>query len=133
MKSCVKVLILMTVCLFLGSNSLFAVDGVWFYQHADGKGKRFFVKVGDNLPDLTKFSADGIGNWNDTISSIKFVGSDTVAVLYRDINFEGAKFARHYAHKTKVFLFNLSNLSDGLPSGKNWNDRASSIKVQSGF
>jgi len=126
-------LILNAILFSLWSGNVYADDGVWFYEHADGKGKKFFVKVGDSIPNLKQFSADGISDWNDRISSIKFIGGDTVAVIYRDVNYEGAKLARHYAHKTKVWEFNLSSFSDGLPSGKNWNDRASSIKVQYGF
>lgn len=84
-------------------------DGACFYQDSGFRGDYFCVAAGEDLGSIP----DGM---NDRISSIRLFGRSQVTV-FRDARYRGSS-AR--------FNGNIRNLKD-----EGWNDRISSLRVQS--
>jgi len=99
---------------------------VILYQDKDYKGSAKTIQgdcsASKNIPNLNSIS------WNDKVTSLKVMAvakcpTDYQVILYEHNDYEGA-----------YIIFDLdateNNLSSyNISSGKNWNDKASSIKV----
>jgi hypothetical protein len=84
-------------------------DGVCVYKDADFRGERLCVQAGESLGSLPR-------GLNDEISAIRIFGRAVVTV-YRDRNFRG---------RATRFDFDVRDLQD-----ERWNDRVSSLRVES--
>ena len=84
-------------------------DGVCVYRDADFRGQRLCLRAGEDLGSLPR-------GLNDEVSSIRVFGRAVVTV-FRDRDFRG---------RATRFDFDVRDLQD-----ERWNDRVSSIRVDS--
>lgn len=84
-------------------------DGVCLYRDADFRGQRLCLRAGEDLQSLPR-------GLNDEVSSIRVFGRAVVTV-FRDRDFRG---------RATRFDFDVRDLQD-----ERWNDRVSSIRVDS--
>jgi hypothetical protein len=84
-------------------------DGICVYKDADFRGQRLCVRAGEDLGSLP-------GGLNDEISSIRIFGRAVITV-FRDRQFRG---------RATRFDADVPDLQD-----ERWNDRVSSIRVES--
>jgi hypothetical protein len=93
-------------------------DGICVYEHANYQGRSQCFSSGEQIRDLARQ-----GGMSDRISSIRVFGR-TVAVLYRDVQFQGERI---------TVDSDISDLAGYRSRGfGSWNDQISSIEVDSG-
>jgi hypothetical protein len=93
-------------------------EGICVYEHANFQGRSQCFSPGEQVRDLARQ-----GSWSDKISSIRVFGR-TVAVLYRDVQFQGERMT------VDEDIFDLAGM--GSRSYGSWNDQISSLEIEAG-
>ncbi len=94
------------------------------YQHAGFRGASLVLYPGDAIEITSKRSFDGGGKLNDSISSIRIEG-DVELIVYEDPRYRGE--ALRLTESARDLTGRL--LAGGV--GVSWNDRISSLRVES--